>query len=204
MSENELNKYSPLNENESKENLSRAEKILAIKRAMNRAEVAQENPVSSVPDDEGQAYDEIKAAQTQNDSAPQITEEKSDNSSDALEDWESALAARIALRVQNSGGIQKSYDSEDIFSTVNDRNYSSSVNENITENSYIEENEEPEIAAEEAEASKGDTKVMETKSVKAAANIEAAEKTEKSEEKTDKSVEQNRKPRNRLSQITPS
>lgn len=199
MSENELNKYSPLNENESKENLSRAEKILAIKRAMNRAEVAQENSVPSVPDDEGQAYDEIKAAQTQNDSAPQITEEKSDNSSDALEDWESALAARIALRVQNSGGIQKSYDSEDIFSTVNDRNDSSSVNENITENSYIEEKEEPEIAAEEAEASKGDTKVMETKSVKAAANIEAAEKTEKSEEETDKSEKKDKKKKKKFS-----
>lgn len=126
MSENELNKYSPADENASNENLSRAEKILAIKRAMNRSDNTEQD---FVPEN-------TSVSEPVNVSVSDIVEEYSNKNSAPIAEWESELAERIALRVQGSRTIQQDLNSLNAFSTETDEINSSTasdVNANVSD-----------------------------------------------------------------------
>ena len=99
MSENELNNSVSDNVQTSNENSSRAEKILAIKRAMRESRNSDMNSV-----------DNYAASSAESSPAP-VEHEKSADSSD--DEWENEIAQRIARRVQAVKSKQQKNESVD-------------------------------------------------------------------------------------------
>ena len=97
MSENELNNFASDNGQTSNENSSRAEKILAIKRAMSQSRDSDMNR----PDENDES------------SPAPIEQEKSVVSSD--DEWENEIAQRIAKRVQAVKSKQQKNESVDLL-----------------------------------------------------------------------------------------